>query len=526
MPPARAALTVLLACAVSASGCDAPEEKPWDGHYVPEVERGDWVDPGRLASCEVRTDSGAGCGEKGSFDLTRCKSRTLEDLEREGVFRAELRFDPPEDPGLQGRPSARGGGFKLQASGAPTSVMGSAAVKGQWASRTLLFSGQAADGAEYSFAACEAPDKHTLTGCVQVCRDGRLEETATFRAQRMARFQDEGYASGGVALLAEAAVTAGVPMDVHVTAGHAYVVSESRDGRPGGLTVFDVGIPEVPVRVGYRRLPGDADWRGVTSSGNRLYVASAASGVLVFDITHPGDPTFMRSLPGGPLHVSSVRADGERLYATVVSPQPGTLVFDLSSPDTPRLVQLAQDRYATQPLASRGAVPYEDRLYVNHRHQGFKVLDVSDPSDIRLLGTYKYPYGNSHSSAVGTFAGHTVAFETGQGLGARLRVLDVTDPRRIVKMGEFRLRHVVYPGTLELVGTRLYLAYHHEGLRVLDVSHPSSPRQVAHFYTFREEDPGRTDGPVEGATGLHVPGDGRVYVVDTVRGLLILTEPL
>jgi hypothetical protein len=272
-------------------------------------------------------------------------------------------------------------------------------------------------------------------------------------------------------------------------------------------------------------MSGNSDWRGVTSSGSALYIASASSGVLVFDITHPEDPVFVRALPGTPLSVSSVRTDGERLYAMVESPQPGTLMFDISTPSAPRLLhQLSRDRQSPRPLAGPSAVPYEGLLYVNHGPQGFKVLDVSDPGRVRVLGVYEYK-GHSHSSAVGTFAGRTVAFETGQGPGARLRVLDATNPGSIVKMDEYGLRRVVYPGSLELRGTRLYLAYHHEGVRVLDVSNPSNVREIAYFNTFRETDPGRTDGPEEGATSLHVPGDGYVYVVDTARGLLILTEP-
>ncbi|NVJ28830.1 hypothetical protein HUW62_47335, partial [Myxococcus sp. AM011] len=43
--------------------------------------------------------------------------------------------------------------------------------------------------------------------------------------------------------------------------------------------------------------------------------------------------------------------------------------------------------------------------------------------------------------------------------------------------------------------------------------------------SYRETDPGRGDALEEGATGLQVPGDGHVYVVDTSRGLLVLTEP-
>ena len=63
-----------------------------------------------------------------------------------------------------------------------------------------------------------------------------------------------------------------------------------------------------------------------------------------------------------------------------------------------------------------------------------------------------------------------------------------------------------------------------EGLRVLDVSDPTQPRQVGHYNTFRESDPDRPDGLIDGAIGVRVPDDGYMYVVDTSRGLLIFNE--
>jgi hypothetical protein len=76
-----------------------------------------------------------------------------------------------------------------------------------------------------------------------------------------------------------------------------------------------------------------------------------------------------------------------------------------------------------------------------------------------------------------------------------------------------------------LVGTRLYVAHYQGGVRVLDVSVPETPRQVAHFNTFRASDPGRGTSFYDGAIGIRVPGDGYVYTVDSSRGLIILREP-
>ena len=91
-------------------------------------------------------------------------------------------------------------------------------------------------------------------------------------------------------------------------------------------------------------------------------------------------------------------------------------------------------------------------------------------------------------------------------------------------IGEYGLRPELSIHNMILQGTKLYVAYYQEGVRVLDVSHPPKPREVAYFNTYRETDPGRAGGTFEGAIGIRVPGDGFLYVVDTARGLLILSE--
>lgn len=496
---------------------------------------GDWVDPGALSTCRV-LETGPECGSLESFDLSSCKRRSLEDLERRGVFRAELRYESGGSTS-QSRPPAAPAGFKLGANGAPELVMGAPPASGVWNSRMLFFSSRDGD-ALTTFAGCNAVNEQVLTGCFSVCRNGKLEASATFRAERMSRFQDEAEAGGGLRLVAESLVELGMPVDVFVTGEHAFVISESRPGRPGGLTVFDVGDPRAPVAVGQLSPEGNADWKNATLLGDTLYVATADTGIAVVDLSEPSRPSLVRTVPEGRVQVSGVSVDGDRLYATVEAPEHGTLVFDISTPRAPRLVEnvtlAARDtrtdrdtltaRDSNRLYSGRGSVTHEGRLYVNQQQEGFKVADIRDPNHVLLLGKYTYPYGSSAASAVGTFADRAIAFELGQGLGARLRVLDVSEPSAIQKIGEYGLRHVVSPRNLELRGSRLYVTYHQEGLRVLDVSIPTRVREVAWFNTYRETDPGRGDAMEEGTTGLHVPGDGYVYVVDSARGLLILEE--
>jgi len=113
---------------------------------------------------------------------------------------------------------------------------------------------------------------------------------------------------------------------------------------------------------------------------------------------------------------------------------------------------------------------------------------------------------------VGTFAGHTLAFEGAEFTASHVRVLDVTHPERIVKIGEFRMRPVTSVHNMLLVGKRLYVAWYMEGVRVLDVSNPTRPRQVAHFHTFQEDHPDATDIIFQGTYGIRVPRFAAAYM--------------
>jgi hypothetical protein len=203
-------------------------------------------------------------------------------------------------------------------------------------------------------------------------------------------------------------------------------------------------------------------------------------------------------------------------------------MFDVSNPLRPveltRYLMPSEGEHLGYP---HDAFAYDNRLYVNQMGQGFYVLDVKSPGAVKPLGMYTYdadPYNPTHANAVGTFAGRTIAFEGGEGVNAHLRVLDVTNPAHIVKIGEVRMRPQASIHNMILRGKKLYVAWYVEGLRIFDVSLPTAPQQVAYYNTFRDADPGRTADLYEGAIGIRVPGDGYVYVVDMTRGLLIFRE--
>ncbi|WP_043709846.1 LVIVD repeat-containing protein [Corallococcus macrosporus] len=525
-----------LVCAVSLSACSSEETPPppttpppepptYTGPWEVLPELGEWVDPGAFEACPAQA-SHAACYAPETLEMPGCDLGSLAGLERQGaIYRAELRYETQVQSGdVQIFPGH--GGFQFDASGQPVSVMGRKSDTAPMNGERFIVSSettfQAGAQERYTFIGCRAQGPRSLTGCVFWCR-GTRGHGGSFRAERMTWREGEPE-SANLQLLSEMRVGMDTPVDVYVTHGHAYVVSINRRGFGGGLAVYDVSNPYIPVQQTAIQL-GNADyWNGVWAKDNALYVASGDSGVLVFDLADPRLPAFLRHYPGGArVDVHTVFVEGDRLYAMSPSLKQ-TLIFDVTQPLEPRfLTHFAYPRSLGYP---HDAFAYEGRLYVNHLEDGFLIAGLDGEGETpELLGRYTYPHTFSHANAVGTFNGRTVAFEGGETMGSHIRVLDVTDPANIVKIGEYKLRGLTSVHNMVLVGTRLYVAYYHEGLRVLDVSNPAQPREIAHYNTFRESDQNRGDGLTDGAIGIRVPGDGRIYVVDTSRGLLIFDEP-
>lgn len=513
----RRAGVLLTMGGLSLPGC-RPEEPPAPPPSPTTTDaRGDWEDPGRYATCGL-SNTGAACGDFEAFTLEGCDRGSLGGLPRDGIFTAVYRSDAPV-------PAIEPDAFRISAEGGLDSYQGVTPTQRRVDAESFFLSSVTSSRRD-SLVGCRA-EGNRLYGCFVRCRNGKVSGSGTFLAVKWERRAGEAEASG-LRLESESVVEQGLPVDVYVTKGHAYVVSLPDGGMGGGLTVFDVSDKRAPVLRKTISLPTDNYWNGVWAKDNALYVASASSGVVVFDISKPEEPRLLRSYPGGRIDVHTVFVEGERLYAMSPGPQPRTLIYDIGNPTVPVLLgAYAEPGVLTNAQVGfpHDALAYEGRLYINHWSGGYLIVDVSEPAEPKKLSTYTYPYATSHANAVGRIGERLIAFEGGENWGAHLRVLDVTDPTNPRRIGEYELEANASIHNMVLKGERLYIAHYQHGVRVLDVAEPEKPEQVAYFNTYRETDPGRGESFYEGAIGMRVPGDGYMYVIDTSRGLLIYPEP-
>jgi hypothetical protein len=156
------------------------------------------------------------------------------------------------------------------------------------------------------------------------------------------------------------------------------------------------------------------------------------------------------------------------------------------------------------------------------------VADVSNPSLPVARGTFaNYGETTSHSNWVTTVGGRTIAAHGDEQWGSHLRLVDVTEPvpAALAQVGEWATRPEVSAHNIMAFGTTVFMAYYQDGVRLVDISDPASPRQVAWFNTWPGYDRGYGRSFYEGAVGLDVdPARRRVYVADSNRGLLILSD--
>jgi hypothetical protein len=310
-----------------------------------------------------------------------------------------------------------------------------------------------------------------------------------------------------------------------------------------GVRVFDIHDPTNPSMVATA-----AVYQGTTAehvaavkyattafSGNVLFAgiqrcnaASAAdSGLAVWDITDPTNPSELAFLPTGRgvrgVHEFTVGRRDDRWYAYLAVPNSEAVggegdlrVVDVTDPRQPtELTDWGARKDAGLPIgtgsecapACRGAVPQvflhsvalspDGRTaYLSYWDLGVIMLDVSEPKSPHWLGRYEEPStaeGNTHSVALareGKLA--LVADETYGPPWGRLRLVDVQDPTNPAQLGTFDTPNSAagtpgeqYAYTIHnpLVDDRnpnhAYLAWYADGVRLLDISDPSRPVELA-----------------------------------------------
>jgi hypothetical protein len=365
-------------------------------------------------------------------------------------------------------------------------------------------------------------------------------------------------------------------MHVNVKDGFAFVghMGQSRVG----TSVVDVSDPRHPRVVAQLETPPGTHSHKVQVVGDVLLVnyersalepqaTSWQGGLKVFDISKPAQPREIAFLEmaGKGVHRMTY---WEPPFAFMSGSDEGFIdqflvVVDLSEPSQPCEVGRwwfpgqhtgGGETPSWTPTQSHGGAPGAkryalhhplirgDRAYCGYWDAGLVILDIADKRQPKLVSHLEF--GSDVSTATHTalpVPGRDVLVVTDEqlandckGMQTRVRVVDIADetqPKVVSEFpapqGDFCSRggrfgphnvHEMRPGSL-VDPNAIYVTWFNAGVRVVDISDATRPREVAYFVP--DAPPGRSSIQFN---DLLVAADGLIYVTDRFAGGLYIIE--
>jgi hypothetical protein len=294
---------------------------------------------------------------------------------------------------------------------------------------------------------------------------------------------------------------------------------------PVGVSVLDVSDPrnprvvkQIPALPGTRCLKLQVANDLLVVSNEQFGAAPARTGIAVYELTNPADPRqvgFFETRGRGPHWMWF--ADGRYVYAGAHIEgftHRIVLIVDLKDPANPREIgrwwipgmwTAGGEKPWWDPALNyniHGLYVVGDRLYLAMMDACLGILDISDKTAPCLVSQLQWFNGRTVHTVLPLpkrdlliVTEETLAFDCME-YPEYIRVIDIRDeqnPRILSRFpsppGDFRRRgmrcgchdvHVNYPGSM--IDDRLiYTTNYNAGLRVVDISDPVAPKEVAYY---------------------------------------------
>ncbi|MBA3463203.1 MAG: hypothetical protein H0T46_24820 [Deltaproteobacteria bacterium] len=311
----------------------------------------------------------------------------------------------------------------------------------------------------------------------------------------------------------------GTTFNVRVAGTIAYLI------RLDGLHIIETADPANPTELYHwrRNGPGYSNDVKIVEANGKRYAIIADYPSDVVEVTDPATAHLVAQIPVEAHTVFTETRNG-KTYAYFGAYDGSTPAYDVTNPEAP--VRLSM--YDAKASVVHDLMIDNGIAYLNAWEEGLHVVDFTNPSQPVLLGTWKdTPTKTSHSSWAMTVGGRKIALHGEEAYGAHLDVVDVdrTSPTFMRSIGSFRTRDWVSIHNVMSVGTRAYMTYYQDGIRVLDMADPTRPKQLGYFNTWDPQGAKSSSRFFEGAVGIDVdPVRKLIFVADSPRGLVILRD--
>ncbi|SVB76853.1 uncharacterized protein METZ01_LOCUS229707, partial [marine metagenome] len=254
-------------------------------------------------------------------------------------------------------------------------------------------------------------------------------------------------------------------------------------GLQDAASFVDITDASNPIELG-RIYGGNSIWRDLKYWNRHVYIGTEAlDGVKVVSVDDPDNPVLVSTISDfGNSH--NIHIDTEGYLYVIGASIYDIWIYDLSIPEMPQLVGTWNGEYL------HDIEVYNNKLYGAAIYSGlFYILDVSDKTSPTTLVSYNTGGGyiSTHDCAV-TFDEHYLI--TGdENTGGHIKIWDISDYGNINLVAEYMTNpsHSAHNLYVRPETDLLIISYYADGTRILDISDPTNPIEVAYYETSNIE---------------------------------------
>ena len=256
--------------------------------------------------------------------------------------------------------------------------------------------------------------------------------------------------------------------DVKVDGRFAYVVGWDQDYYGyyyGSFSIIDIQFPSAPNFISSIYIN---EAYGIDVKGNYAYIAEGNTGLQIYNISNPANPTFVgqKILPGS---AKDVKVIGDLAY--VADEYAGLRIIDVSNPQAP-----VEVGYFDSPGRSFDIEIRDTIAYLADSEGGFFCINISNPSNLIVIN--EYPAGNT---VFDIELKDSLAFYTDGYAG--IKVLNISDPNNLQLVSSLSIPYWCLG--IKVSGDYAYVAaWEFGGLRIVDISDPSNMEEVGFYNTW------------------------------------------
>lgn len=263
-------------------------------------------------------------------------------------------------------------------------------------------------------------------------------------------------------------------------------------------------------------------WKEMKVYSHYAYVVSEAdtSGVEIYDLQYLPDTVLFVKKFTAPGHRSthSVSQEGHYLYlnGSNASFGQGIAVLDLIDPVNPVLRGKWNTRYVHDCRVLRDTI-----FAMNINDGNVTVIDAGNKDSLKTISQWlNLPNPSPHNNALTSDRKYLYSTDEVGAIPRLIKIWNIQDLTNVTQVSTWQPTNITTSivHNVEIYGDTAVIAHYTAGVRVLDISNPAQPSEIAWYDTY----PSNNGNTYTGCWGVYKFPSGKIAASDMKTGLYVL----